>query len=108
MTPDVEVDARAGAGEPPPSRSVAVAAVAGVAAAAVLFLIVASLFTIPLFALARFTEPGHGTDREWFREGLRWAVLGGAVVALACGAGLAWWLRRGGRIPQAPRPWETE
>jgi len=75
---------------------------------ALLFLIVASLLTIPLFALAQFTEPGRGTGREWFRDGLRWAVLAGALVAAGAGAGLAWWLRKGGRIPQPPKPWDVE
>lgn len=89
-------------------RSIGLAVFLGIGAAALFFLVVASLLTIPLFALARFTEPGHGTGREWFRDGLRWAVIAGALVAVAAGAGLAWWLRSGGKLPDAPKPWETE
>lgn len=65
-----------------------------------LFLIAASLLTIPLFALARVTEPVQGTGREWFWSGLRWAVVGGAVIGVAGGGGVAWWLRRGGKLTE--------
>ena len=89
-------------------RSALFVALMVVVGGALFFLIVASLFTIPLFALARFTEPSRGTDREWFRDGLRWAILGGGVVAVIGAAALGWWVRKGGKFPQAPRPWETE
>lgn len=88
-------------------RPLALAVTLAIAATAVLFLIVASLLTIPLFALARFTEPSRGLGREWFVDGLRWAIIGGAVVAVAAGAAFGWWLRRGGKLPEAPKPWET-
>jgi len=58
-------------------RSALFVALMVVVGGALFFLIVASLFTIPLFALARFTEPSRGTDREWFRDGLRWAIGAG-------------------------------
>lgn len=94
--------------ERPEERSLGLAIALGIGAAAVLFLIAASLLTIPLFALARFTEPSQGTGREWFREGLRWAVWGGVVVAVVAGTAVAYWIRRGARIPEAPKPWEVE
>ena len=87
-------------------RSLGVAVVVGVGAGLALFLVAASLLTIPLFALARFTEPEHGLDRHWFSEGLRWAVAGGLVFGTVCAVVLGRWFHRGGRIPDGRPPWE--
>jgi len=65
------------------------------------------LFTIPLFALARFTEPAHGTGREWFTTGLRWAAGLGVVAGLVVGTVTAWWYREGYTLPESPPPSET-
>lgn len=62
----------------------------------------ASLLTIPLFAMARFTEPMRGTGREWFRTGLRFAFVLGGVGGVVGGVATAWWyLYR--RIPWSDR-----
>lgn len=78
----------------------------GTAAGVALSVIAAALLTMPLFALAWSTEPAHGTGRAWFSSGLRWAIASGVVIGLAGGAGVARWLRRGGKLPEAPRAWE--
>lgn len=93
-------------GEPAEARPLGRSVLLGAAAGVALSLVAAALLTMPLFALAWFTEPVHGTGRAWFSSGVRWAVVAGAVVGLAGGVGVARWLRRGGKLPEAPHAWE--
>lgn len=93
-------------GEPAEARPLGRSVLLGATAGVVLSLMAAALLTMPLFALAWFTEPVHGTGRAWFSSGVRWAIVAGAVVGLAGGVGVARWLRRGGKLPEAPDVWE--
>jgi hypothetical protein len=62
--------------------------------------LVVSFIAIPLFALARFAEPGHGLDEPLIRTGLvRVAIPVGAVLGTVCGIFVARWYHRGGRLP---------
>ena len=76
--------------------AVAVGLAVGLAAVAVIISIVA----IPLFALARFAEPGKGLDQPLIRTGLvKVAIPAGALLGLLTGVLVARWYRRGGRLP---------
>jgi len=76
------------------------AVVVGLAVALAAIGVVFSIIAIPLFALARFTEPGHGLDEPLVRNGLlHVAVPVGALLGTATGVAVALWYRRGGRLP---------
>ena len=81
-------------------RPVLLAVVVGLAVALAAIGVVFSIIAIPLFALARFTEPGHGLDEPLIRNGLvRVAIPAGAVLGTLTGLAVARWYRRGGRLP---------
>jgi hypothetical protein len=81
-------------------RPVLLAVLMGLAVAVAAIGVVFSIIAIPLFALARFTEPGHGLDEPLIRNGLlRVAVPVGALLGTATGVAVALWYRRGGRLP---------
>ncbi len=62
--------------------------------------IIVSIIAIPLFALARFAEPGHGLDEPVIRTGLvSVAIPAGLVLGTLCGLAVARWYHRGGRLP---------
>ena len=68
----------------------------GLCAVAIAF----SIIAIPLFALARFAEPGHGLNEPLIRNGLlHVAVPVGGVLGLVAGLATARWYRRGGHLP---------
>ena len=88
----------------PPSRRGLVMAIAiGVTVAAVMFVLIAALLTMPLFALARFTEGDTALHRPWFGTGLRIAAVLGGVAGAAAGVTIARFYRRGGTF-QLPEP----
>ena len=72
----------------------------GVAMTLVTVAVVFAVLAIPLFALARFAEPGQGLDRPFIRNGLlRVALPAGLVVGVVSGVAVGRWYRRGGRLP---------
>jgi hypothetical protein len=79
------------------------AIVIGIAVTAVMFVLVAALLTMPLFALARFTEGDTALHRPWFGTGLRIAAVLGGVAGVTAGVGLARFYRKGGTF-QLPEP----
>jgi hypothetical protein len=81
-------------------RPVLLAVFVGLAVALAAIGVVFSIIAIPFFALARFTEPGHGLDEPFIRNGLlHVAVPVGALLGTATGVAVALWYRRGGRLP---------
>lgn len=87
----------------PPGRSLLAAVVLGLGVGVVVFVIVASLLTMPLFALARFTEGQTALHRPWFATGIRIAAVLGGVAGLVSGVWLGRYFRRGGRF-EFPEP----
>jgi hypothetical protein len=87
----------------PVRRPVLLALAVGVAVAMAAIGIAISIVAIPLFALARFAEPGSGLDRPVIRSGLRVAIPVGVVLGTATGLAVARWFRRGGHLP---REWD--
>jgi len=79
------------------------AVVIGIAVAFTMFVLLAALLTMPLFALARFTEGDTALHRPWFGTGLRIAGGLGAVAGVAAGAAIGRYYRRGGTF-QLPEP----
>ena len=72
----------------------------GVAMTLVTVAVVFAVLAIPLFALARFAEPGQGLDRPFIRNGLlRFALPVGLVAGIVSGVAVGRWYRRGGRLP---------
>jgi hypothetical protein len=58
------------------------------------------IVAMPLFALARFAEPGKGLDRPLVRDNLvHLALPAGAVAGVVVGAVVGRWYHRGGRLP---------
>ena len=84
-------------------RSLGVALAAGLGIALASTAIVISIVAIPLFALARFAEPGQGLDRPLIRDSLRYAIPVGVVLGTLTGAAVGRWVRRGGHLP---REWD--
>src|SRR5438309_6932868 len=81
-------------------RPVLLAVGVGIAVGLCAVAIVFSIIAIPLFALARFAEPGHGLDEPMIRDGLlHVAVPAGGVLGLLAGLATARWYRRGGHLP---------
>jgi len=82
-------------------RPVLLACAVGVAVGLSAIAIIVSIIAIPLFALARFADPGKGLDNPLIRNGLvKVALPVGAVLGTAAGALVARWYRKGGRLPQ--------
>ena len=84
-------------------RAVVVAVAVGVLVGLAVLAVVFAIIAIPLFALARVTEPsgGAGLDRPVIRDNLLHVALpvsavAGVVAAVVVGR----WYRRGGRLPQ--------
>jgi hypothetical protein len=76
--------------------ALAVGLAVGLAAIGVIF----SIIAIPLYALARFAEPGKGLDEPFIRNGLlKVAVPAGGVLGTITGLAVGLWYRRGGRLP---------
>ena len=90
--------------EPTAPRSLLVAIGLAIAVGTVMFVLIASLLTMPLFALARFTEAETALHRPWFTTGLRIAASVGAVVGLGAGVWIGRFFRKGGRfeLPEPP------
>jgi hypothetical protein len=84
-------------------RNVMVAVALGIAVALIMFVLVAALLTMPLFALARFTEGETALHRPWFGRGLKIAGVLGGATGLVAGVWLARFYRRGGRF-ELPEP----
>jgi hypothetical protein len=83
-------------------RSLLLAVGVGVGLGLCVVAIVIAIVAIPLFMLARITEPsqGLGLDRPVIRDNLIHVALpAGAVAGLAAGAVVGRWYRRGGRLP---------
>ena len=83
-------------------RSLLLAVAVGVGLGLCVVAIVVAIVAIPLFALARATEPSGGAalDRPFIRNNLLHVALpAGAVVGLVAGAVVGRWYRRGGRLP---------
>ena len=81
-------------------RPVLVAVAVGLAVGMAAVGIIVSIIAIPLFALARFAEPGKGLDEPLIRTGLvKVALPVGAVLGVATGVLVARWFHRGGRLP---------
>ena len=53
-----------------------------------------ALTAVPLFAFARFVEPGSGLDRPMIRSGLRLVIPVSVVVATVAAAVTGRWLAR--------------
>jgi len=92
------------AGDTPVRRNLLAAIGIGVAVAAIMFVLVASLLTIPLFALARFTEAETALHRPWFGRGLQIAGALGLLTGATTGVWFGRFFRRGGRfeLPEPP------
>jgi hypothetical protein len=88
---------------PPPrplTRSLGVAVVVGLAVGLSVLAIGIAIVAIPLFALARFAEPGRGLQRPVIRDNLlHFALPAGAALGLLAGAVVGRWYRRGGTLP---------
>ena len=83
-----------------PRRTVLMAVGVGLGVGVATVGIVVSIVAIPLFALARFTEPSHGLDEPLIRNGLvRVAIPAGLLVGALCGVAVGLWYQRGGRLP---------
>jgi hypothetical protein len=83
-----------------PHRTILMALGMGVAVGLAAVAIIVSIIAIPLFALARFAEPGHGLDEPLIRNGLvRVAIPAGVVLGTLTGLAVGRWYRRGGRLP---------
>lgn len=81
-------------------RSVGLAVLVGVGIGLTVIAVVFAIVAIPLFALARFAEPGRGLDRPVIRDNLLHVALpAGALVGVVCGAVVGRWYRRGGHLP---------
>jgi len=86
--------------EEPLRRPVLLAVAVGLAVGLAVVAVIVSIIAIPLFALARFAEPGKGLDEPLIRTGLvKVAIPAGAVIGLTTGVLVARWVRRGGRLP---------
>ena len=84
----------------PVHRSVLLAVAVGLAVALAAVAVIVSIIAIPLFALARFAEPGKGLDEPFIRNGLvKVAIPAGAVLGTLTGLLVGRWYRRGGRLP---------
>jgi len=85
-------------------RNALVAIALGLGVAFLMFVLFASLLTMPLFALARFTEGETALHRPWFATGLKIAGLLGGTVGVCTGVWLARFYRRGGHfeLPEPP------
>ena len=83
-----------------PPHTVLMAVGVGVAVGMATVGIIVSIIAIPLFALARFADPGHGLDQPLIRNGLvRVAIPAGLVLGSLCGLAVGLWYRKGGRLP---------
>jgi hypothetical protein len=83
-----------------PHRTILMALGMGAAVGLAAVAIIVSIIAIPLFALARFAEPGHGLDEPLIRNGLvRVAIPAGVVLGTVTGLAVGRWYRRGGRLP---------
>ena len=83
-------------------RSLLLATAVGLGLGLCVVAIVVAIVAIPLFALARATEPsgGVGLDRPVIRDNLIHVALpAGVVVGVVAGAVVGRWYRRGGRLP---------
>src|SRR4051794_931722 len=81
-------------------RSVALAVLVGLGIGLTIVAVVFAIVAIPLFALARFAEPGRGLDRPVIRDNLLHVALPvGLLAGLVCGAVVGRWYRRGGQLP---------
>jgi hypothetical protein len=86
--------------EEPVRRSVLLAVGVGLAVGLAAVAIIVSIIAIPLFALARFAEPGKGLDEPLIRNGLvKVAIPAGAVLGTVAGLLVGRWYLRGGRLP---------
>jgi len=83
-----------------PHRTVLLSLGVGLAVGLATVGIIVSIIAIPLFALARFAEPGHGLDEPLIRNGLvRVAIPAGLVLGGLCGIIVGRWYHHGGRLP---------
>ena len=81
-------------------RTVLTALAVGVAVGFAAVAIIVSIVAIPLFALARFADPGSGLDRPLIRDGLTHVALpAGVVLGTVSGLVVGRWYRRGGHLP---------
>ena len=81
-------------------RTVLMAIAVGLAVGLAAVAIIVSIVAIPLFALARFADPGNGLDRPMIRDGLTHVALpAGAVLGTVSGLLVGRWYRRGGHLP---------
>jgi len=84
----------------PIRRSVLLAVGVGLAVGLAAVALIVSIIAIPLFALARFADPGKGLDQPVIRNGLlKVAIPSGAVLGTLTGVLVGRWYRRGGRLP---------
>jgi hypothetical protein len=86
--------------ERPLTRSVGVAVLVGLAVGLAALAIGVAIIAIPLFALARFAEPGRGLERPVIRDNLiHFALPAGAIAGTIVGGIVGRWYRRGGTLP---------
>ena len=83
-----------------PHRTILLSLAVGLAVGLATVGIILSIIAIPLFALARFAEPGNGLNQPFIRNGLvRVAIPAGLVLGGLCGIVVGRWYHRGGRLP---------
>jgi hypothetical protein len=83
-----------------PHRPVLLALAVGAAVGLACIGLVVSIIAIPLFALARFADPGNGLDQPLIRTGLvKIALPAGLVLGSLAGVAVGLWYRKGGRLP---------
>jgi len=83
-----------------PHRTVLLSLAVGLAVGLATVGIIVSIIAIPLFALARFAEPGNGLNQPFIRDGLvRVAIPAGLVLGGLCGILVGRWYHHGGRLP---------
>jgi hypothetical protein len=81
-------------------RSLLLAVAVGFGVGLVVLAVGFAVVAIPLFALARFAEPGRGLARPVIRDNLlHVAGPAGLVAGAVAGAVVGRWYRRGGRLP---------